>query len=93
LKEVPYTNSALILIDETLSKETDVPGVEPADIGGFIIKVNKYKDPKWTVYSETKFKEKQRQFEAKLTAQVSKIDERSFTKEGITHKLGLVYSN
>jgi hypothetical protein len=80
------------LLDETLVKETDVLGVDPDDLGSFSIEIYKYKNLKWRVIPEDNFQAHLTEYHANLAAQASKIDEKSFSKDGITHKLGLVSS-
>ena len=76
-------------LDETLSNETDVPGVAPPDLSDITIKVDRYKNPEITIFDEI-YQRKLKDYQNNMLKQAKAIDEKSFSKHGITHAIGLV---
>ena len=76
-------------VDETLSNETDVPGVAPPDLGDIMIWVYRYKNSNVTEYSDSGFQQQLRSYHGNMLGQAKSVDEESFRKHGITHAAGL----
>jgi hypothetical protein len=73
--------------DETLDKETDVPDLNPNDLGGVRIDVYKRSKSERKTLSERDFQAEMRRYEARSAVEASKVDPKSYTKDGITHKI------
>jgi hypothetical protein len=77
-------------VDETLSNETDIPGVAPADLSDISIQVTRYKNPKITEFSDKIYQRLLKTYQNNMLEQAKVVDETSFSKHGITHATGLV---
>jgi hypothetical protein len=75
-------------LDETLSNETDVPGVAPSDLSDIAIRFYRWKDSRLNDYSDRSYQRKLKDYQGSILKQAKAIDESSFSKHGITHVVG-----
>ncbi|KAN0102756.1 hypothetical protein V8E51_011069 [Hyaloscypha variabilis] len=76
-------------VNEDLRLETNVPGIEPSDLGGFNIEAYRYGESTYEQVSESQHQKQMREYQARLATHASKVDEKSFTKHGITHNIAV----
>ncbi|KAE9374203.1 hypothetical protein N431DRAFT_532970 [Stipitochalara longipes BDJ] len=79
----------VLATDEDLKLETNVPGIEPSDLGGFKIEVYRYGERNYEELPNSRHEENLREYQARLATRASMVDEKSFTKHGITHNIEL----
>ncbi|EKD16443.1 uncharacterized protein L3040_008543 [Drepanopeziza brunnea f. sp. 'multigermtubi'] len=75
--------------DENLAKETDVQGIDVSKLGGIQVQVYLATKANMSTYSEQTYQAKVAKHNARFTSQASKVDAKSFEKDGITHKIGV----
>ena len=83
-----YSNICVDQLDETLSNETDVPGVASSDLSDITIKIYRYRGFEIKYYSHTLYQRKLKDYQDSMLKQAKAIDENSFSKHGITHAVG-----
>jgi hypothetical protein len=67
-----------------------VPGVAPSDLGDIMVEAYRYNEPIWREYPEPIFQRLLKDYQSRSLSQAKTIDQKSFTKDGITHAVGSI---